>query len=96
MSITYADHAANPDRLWSIHGKRGDRVLGFMVVDYDKDVETLYALDNGNGIRRTHQLNRPVRDFNKAGRAWFAAAAIPDDAEFIGSYPYGFALDTPK
>lgn len=86
MVITYAQHAANPDRLWSIHGKKQDRVLGFLVDVPEQDQEILFKLDPFGDVRRTHVINRPNSEFYKAGRAWFAVDVIPDDAVFCGSY----------
>lgn len=84
MEITAAAHFANPDRLWGIHGK--DRVLGFVVQDHEKQTEVLYEVHRDGLVRRTHPLNMPNPSFHKPGRAWFAAAFVPEDAVFCGSY----------
>lgn len=90
--ITLADHFANPSRLLGIAAKgkengKGDLILGFMTVDYDKDVEVLYALHPDGVVYRTHELNRPNNDFNRKGRKWFQTLEAPESAEFIGHYP---------
>jgi len=73
------------------HGTHEGRplVLGFMVGWHNEDggFEILYALKADGTILKTGTIDRPNPNFNKVGRKWTAADAIPDDAEFIGNYP---------
>ena len=60
-------------------------VAGFMVSDFENGIETLYAV-NKAGIAVKREAAMPNDQFNHHAAKWHPAA-VPQHAEYIGSYP---------
>lgn len=63
---------------------RDDLCIGYLI--QTMDTETLYARQDGK-CYRAGPYARPNVYFDKKGRKWVEVEAIPDHAEYCGTYP---------